>query len=127
MKTIIKPIRVRALEGTVRVIGRVLAACARALPAVGVSRQDIDAVLHDGVAIEHPDTFTERLLVLQILDSPGPRSRAELEIELSDIAPLTIGHALEALEAEDVLRIAGEHVWACRSARHLDDLGFIAI
>jgi hypothetical protein len=127
MNSIATSLRVRALEGTVRVLGRVLAACVRDLHAAGVSRQDIDAPLHGRVTIEHPDTFTERLLVLQILDSPGPCSRAELESELSDIAPLTIGHALEALEAEDVLRIAGEHVWACRSARHLDDLGFIAI
>lgn len=127
MKTIIKPIRARALKGTVRVVGRVLGACARAFRAAGVSRRDSDVMLHEGVTVEHPDTFTEHLLVLQILDSPEPRSRAELEIELSDIAPLTIGHALEALEAEDVLRIAGEHVWACRSTRHLDDLGFIAI
>lgn len=127
MKTIIKPIRVRALEGTIRVLGRVLAACARALHVAGVSRQDIDALLHGGVTIEHPDTFTERLLVLQILDLPRPCSRAELEIELSDIAPLAIGNALEALEAEDVLRIAGEHVWACRSTQHLDDLELIAI
>jgi hypothetical protein len=127
MKTIIKPIRASALKGIVRVIGCMLAAWARALQAAGVSRQDIDALLHDGAAVEHPDTFTERLLVLQILESPEPRSRAELESELSDIAPSTIGHALEALEAEDVLRSAGKHVWARRSTRHLDDLELIAI
>jgi hypothetical protein len=127
MNSIATSLRVRALEATLRVLGRVLVACARVLHAAGVSREDFDVIVHDGVTIEHPDTFTERLLVLQILDSPGPCSRAELESELSDIAPLTIGHALEALEAEDVLRIAGEQVWACRSARHLDDLELIAI
>ncbi len=127
MNRIIRPTRVRALEGTVRILGRVLAACARALHAAGVSPPDVDAIFRDGVVVEHTDTVIERALVLQVLDRPGPCSRAELEVVLSDVEPLAIGHALEALEAEGVLYAAGEQVWACRYVRHLDELGLIGV
>jgi hypothetical protein len=84
MSRITRPIRVRALEGTVRMLGRVLAACARALHAAGVSPPDIDAMFRGGVRVEHRDAVIERLLVLQVLERPGSRSRAELEVALGD-------------------------------------------
>lgn len=127
MNKITRPIRVRALEGIVRILGRLLAACARALNVAGVSPPDVDAMFRGGVAVEHRDAVTERLLVLQVLERPGPRSRAELEVALSDVEPSAIGDALEALEAEDILYTAGEQVWACRCVRHLEQLGLIAI
>jgi hypothetical protein len=106
-------------------LGRAHAVCARDLHA---SPPDVDVVFRDGVAVEHIDTVTERALVLQVLDRPGPCSRAELEVTLSGVEPLAIGVALEALEAEGVLYIAGEQVQASRCVRHLDRLlGLIAI
>jgi hypothetical protein len=127
MNRIIRPIRVRALEGTVRMLGRVLAACARALHAAGVSPPDIDAMFRGRVAVEHTDTVIERLLVLQVLERPGPRSRAELEVTLGDVEPLAISDALTALEAEGVLYTGGEQVWASRCVRYLDERGFIGV
>jgi hypothetical protein len=127
MNRITSPFRVRALEGTVRILDRVLAACTRALHAAGVSPPDVHAIFRGGVAVEHRDTVTERLLVLQILERPGPCSRAQLEVALGDVEPLAISNALEALEAEDILYTAGEQVWACRCVRHLEQLGLIAI
>jgi hypothetical protein len=127
MNRITRPIRVRVLEEAVRMLGLVLAACARALHAAGVSPQNVDAMFRGVVTIEHRDTVIERLLVLQVLERPGPRSRAELEVVLSDVEPLTISHALRGLEAEGVLYTGGEQVWASRCARYLDELGFIGV
>jgi hypothetical protein len=127
MNRIIRPVRVRALEGTVRILGRVLAACARGLHAAGVSPPDVDAMFRGRFAVEHTDTVTERALVLRVLDRPGPCSRAELEVALGDVEPLAISDALRALEAEGVLYAAGEQVWAYRCVRHLDELGLIGV
>jgi hypothetical protein len=46
---------------------------------------------------------------------------------LGDVEPLVIGGALEALEAEGVLCVSREQVWASRRVHHLDKLGLIAI
>jgi DNA-binding transcriptional ArsR family regulator len=69
----------------------------------------------------------ERPLVLQVLEGREPRLRSELETALGDVEPSAIGDALEALEAEGVLCISREQVWASRCIRHLDKLGLIAI
>jgi hypothetical protein len=127
MHRITRPIRVRALEGTVRILGRVLAACARALHAAGVSPPDVDVMFQGGITVEHTDTLTERALVLQVLDRPGSRSRAELDVVLSDVEPLAVSDALTALEAEGVIFTCGELAWASQCVRHLDKLGFISV
>ena len=127
MSRITRPIRVRALEETGRILGRVLAACARALHAAGVSPPDVDVMFRGGITVEHTDTVTERSLVLQVLDRPGPCSRAELEVALGDVEPLASSDALRGLEAEGVLYTGGEQVWASRCARYLDELGFIGV
>lgn len=127
MNRITRPIRVRALEGTVRILRRVLAACARGLHATGVSPPDVDVMFRGGVTVEHTDTVIERALVLQVLDRPGPCSRAELEVALGDVEPLAINDALRALEAEGILYAADEQVSACRCVRHLDELGLIGV
>lgn len=120
-------IRVRALEGTVWILDRTLASCVRRLDVADANPPDIDALLQGERTVEHADTATERLLVLQVLERPGPRSRAELEIALSDIKPLAICEALRALEAEGVLYTLGEQVLASGCAQHLDRLGFISL
>jgi hypothetical protein len=127
MDRITTPIRVRALEETVWILDRVLAACVRRLDIADATPPDIDAMLRGERAVEHADTATERLIVLQILERPGPRSRAELEIALRDVEPLSICEALRALEAEGVLYTYGEHVLASGCVQHLDRLGFISL
>jgi DNA-binding HxlR family transcriptional regulator len=76
---------------------------------------------------KHTDTGTKRALVLQVLERPGPCSRAELEVALGDVEPLAISDALRALEAEGVVSLGGEQVWASRCVRHLDEMGLIAL
>jgi hypothetical protein len=127
MNRIISPIRMRVLEWAIRTLGRAITASAQGLLAAGVSPTDINAMFRGSVPVEHTDTDTEHLLVLQTLEQPGARSRAELEGALSDIAPLAISDALTALEAEDVIVTGCEQVWASRCVRHLDQLGLIAL
>jgi hypothetical protein len=127
MTTNTNPVRVRVLEGAMRMLGCAVAACARRLLNAGVSIPDIALMfLSEGTA-EHPDIVTERLLVLQILDQREPQSHAELENALGHIKPLVIRAALYALEAEGVLYVGHELVWASGCTRHLDNLGLIAI
>lgn len=73
--------------------------------------------------------IAERAIVLQVLrdDRPERWSRAELEREIFDIAPLAISDALERLREEGVVHLSGELVWASRCARHLDALGMVSI
>jgi hypothetical protein len=127
MNTITSPIRTRLSECAIRTLARVIAACARGLLAAGMSPTDINATLLNSVAVEHPDLATERLLVLQVLERPGLRSRCELEIALGDIEPFRSSDAFSALEAEGVLHTSGEQVWASRCVRHLDALGFVSV
>lgn len=127
MTTNTNPVRVRVLEGTMRMLSRAVAICARRLLDAGVSIPDIALTfLSEGTAA-HPDIATERLLVLQILEQQEPRSHAELEIALSDIKPPAIRAALCALEAEGVLYVGRELVWASGCVRHLDSLGPISV
>jgi hypothetical protein len=127
MTTNTNPVRVRVLEGIMRMLGRAVAACARRLLNAGVSIPDIALMfLSEGTAA-HPDLTTERLLVLQILEQPEPRSHAELEIALGHIKPLAIRAALYALEAEGVLYVGHQQVSASSCVRHLDNLGLVAI
>ncbi len=121
------PIRIRVSEWVIRTFARTIAASARGLLAAGMSPTDINATLLNSVAVEHPNLATERLLVLQVLERPGLRSRCELEIALGDIEPFTASDAFSALEAEGVLHTCGERVWASRCVRHLDTLGFISV
>lgn len=127
MNGTIDPLRVEELEGTMRMLGRAAGVCAQRLLDAGVSPPEIAAMFEGVDAFEHTDLLTERLLVLQILEQPGPRSHRELQDALSDVEPSAISDALEALEAEDALYIGAEQVWASRLVRHLDRLGLIAI
>jgi hypothetical protein len=108
MNTITSPIRSRVSEWAIRTLGRAIRASGRGLLAAGMSPTDINATLLNSVAVEHPDLATERLLVLQILEQPGLRSRCELEIALGDVEPVTASDAFSALEAEGVLHTSGE-------------------
>jgi len=127
MNTNTSPICRRVSEWVVRTLGRTIAACARGLLAASMSPTDINETLLNSVAVEHPDLATERLLVLQVLERPGLRSRCELEIALGDVEPFTASDAFSTLEAEGVLHTSGERVWASRCVRHLDTLGFISV
>jgi len=127
MTTNTNPFRVRVLEGIMRMLGRAVAACAGRLLNAGVSIPDIALMFLSERTVEHPDVVTERLLVLQILEQGEPRSHAELKDVLGDIKPLAIRAALYALEAEGVLYVGHELVWASGCVRHLDNLGLIAI
>jgi len=73
--------------------------------------------------------IAERAIVLQLLrdDHDKQWSRAELETELDDVEPLALSDAIAALERHDIVVAQGEHVVASRCARHLDELGLIAI
>lgn len=75
------------------------------------------------------EEIAERAIVLQVLrdDHDERWSRAELELEAYDIAPLMLGDALARLSEEGVVHLAGELVWASRCARHLDALGMVSI
>lgn len=127
MNRITSPIRVRALEGTIRMLGRTVRACIARLLKAGVDAPVIAVLFSGKDTVEHPDTITERLLVLQILQGPGPRSHAELQDALSDVTPSVIRDALEELEFEDILYIGREQVWASPCVRHLDKLDLIAL
>jgi DNA-binding transcriptional ArsR family regulator len=72
---------------------------------------------------------TQFLVVLQLLrdDHPLRWSRGELERELCDVDPATIGVALERLREHGVVLAEDERVWASACVRHLDTLGFICI
>lgn len=127
MTTNTNPVRVRVLEGIMRMLGPAVAVCARRLLNAGVGIPDIALMFLSEGIVEHPDTVTERLLVLQILEQPEPQSHADLQNALGDIRPLAICAALYALEAEGVLYVGHELVWASGCARHLDNLGLLAI
>lgn len=127
MSRITSLIRARTSAWVVRTLGRAINLSGRGLLAVGMSPADVSATLPHSATVEHPDLATERLLVLQVLERPGLRSRCELEIALGDIEPVRASDAFSALEAESVLHTSGEHVWASRCVRHLDTLGFISV
>lgn len=71
----------------------------------------------------------ERAIILQFLrDDHGNRwSRAELEVEISNVEPLDISDALARLDQDGIAQISGESVSASRAVRRLDELGLIAI
>ena len=73
--------------------------------------------------------IVERAIVLQSLraDHRDCWSHAELERELSDIAPLDISDALARLQTEGVVVLEGEQVRASGCARYLDALNLICI
>jgi hypothetical protein len=127
MTRITSPIRTRVSVWAIKTLTRAITASGRSLLAAAMSPKDIDATLLNSVAVEHPDLATERLLVLQVLERPGLRSRCELEIALGDVEPVTASDAFSALEAEGVIHTIGEQVWASRCVRHLDTLGFISV
>ncbi len=127
MNRITTPFRVRVLEGAMRMLGRAVDACIGRLLEAGVDAPAIAVLFSGEDTVEHRDTVTERLLVLQILQVSGPRSHAELQDALSDVAPSVIRDALEELEFEDILYIGREQVWASSCVRHLDKLDLIAL
>lgn len=128
MTRITCPIRIRVSEWAIRTLGRAIMASTRGLLAAGVSPMDINSMFRGSLPDGHPDPTTERLLVLQVLEQPArSRSRAELEVALSDIEPIAINDALSCLEAEDVLFTCGELVWASPCLRHLETLGFVSV
>ncbi|HEY7830232.1 MAG TPA: hypothetical protein VIC06_06675 [Solirubrobacteraceae bacterium] len=71
----------------------------------------------------------QRAVMLQVLrvDRDERWSRAELEREIYDIAPLEVGDALERLRREGLVHVEGELVLASRAAGHLDALGMFSI
>lgn len=71
----------------------------------------------------------ERAIVLQVLrdDHPERWTRAELEAEVFDFAPVIVNEALMRLEAESVVILDGENVEASRCARRMDALGLVSI
>jgi hypothetical protein len=73
--------------------------------------------------------IAERAIVLQLLsdDCDEQWSRAELEAELDNVEPLAMSDAIAGLERHGVVVVQGEHVVASSCARHLDELGLIAI
>ncbi len=75
------------------------------------------------------DPWVERAIILQFLrdDHEHRWSRAELEVEISNVAALDIGDALARLDQDGIVRISGESAWASRAVRRLDELGLIAI
>jgi hypothetical protein len=128
MDRIISLIRVRVLERTMRLLGQAVEACTTGLLQTGMDAPAIFVLFNGGDAtVQHPDTATERLLVLQLLERPAPRSHTELRDALADIEPWAINLALKELEFEDVLYIGRDHVWASDTVRHLDKLGLIAL
>jgi len=75
------------------------------------------------------DPRIERAIILQLLrDDHWDRwSRAELEVEISNVEPLDIRDALARLDQDGIVQISGECVSASRAVRRLDELGLIAI
>jgi hypothetical protein len=75
------------------------------------------------------DPRVERAIILQFLrdDHEHRWSRAELEVEISNIEPLDINDALARLDQNGIVQISGESVWASRAVRRLDELRLIAI
>lgn len=74
------------------------------------------------------DPGTERLLILLLLRVDHPLwSRSELETNLYDVAPDTIGRSLAYLMAVGVATLNSETVEASPAARHIDALCMIGI
>jgi hypothetical protein len=73
--------------------------------------------------------IAERAIVLQLLrdDHDEQWSRVELETELDDVEPMALSDAIADLERHGVAVVQGERILASRCARHLDELGLIAI
>ncbi len=75
------------------------------------------------------DPRIERAIILQFLrDDHGDRwSRAELEVEISNVQPPDISHPLARLDQDGTVHISGESVSASRAVRRVDEHGLIAI
>jgi DNA-binding HxlR family transcriptional regulator len=71
----------------------------------------------------------ERAIVLQVLrdDHPEQWTRGELKEKIEDRTAQMIADALTRLEAEGVVILNAEQVWASRCARHIDSLGMICV
>ena len=126
MNKITTPFRIRVLEGIMRMLGRAVDACIGRLLEAGVDAPAIAVLFSGDETFEHPDTVAERLLVLQLLEQPGPRSHTNYRTR-SAMSRRRDCAALEELESEDVLYIGREQVWATPCVRHLDRLGLIAL
>jgi hypothetical protein len=73
--------------------------------------------------------MAERAIVLQVLrdDHDERWTRAELEEQVSDLAPQVARDGIARLEAERVVVTEGEHVLASRCARHMDALELVSV
>ena len=71
------------------------------------------------------DTYTQRTVVLVILDHPY--TRAELHAELDDIEAGAIDAALSSLHEHGVLITQVERLSPSPCARRLDELGLICL
>jgi hypothetical protein len=73
--------------------------------------------------------MAERAIVLQVLrdDHDERWTRAELEEQVSDLAPQAICDGLARLESESVIVTEGRHVLASRCVRHIDRLELVSI
>lgn len=67
------------------------------------------------------------MLLLLAEESRGGCSREELVRELAHLPAAEVGRAVVRLDAAGVVERRGEHVWASRPARRLDELGLIAV
>lgn len=71
----------------------------------------------------------ERAIVLQVLrdDKDSRWTLAELQAEVYDIDPSTLGDALSRLKRHGIVVACCEAVIASRAALHLDALGMVSI
>ncbi len=73
--------------------------------------------------------MAERAIVLRVLrdDHDERWTPAELEEQVSDLAPQAVRDGLARLEAERVVVTEGWHVLASRCVRHIDGLELVSI
>lgn len=73
--------------------------------------------------------MVERVIVLQVLsdDRQTLWTHAELEHELSDVAPEALNKALLSLERAGAIERSRETIWASHAAQRLDELGLIGM
>ena len=76
-----------------------------------------------------PDEIAQRAILLQLLrsDHDPMWSRPDLQAAIEDIPPADIDSALQYLHQQGLIHLSGGLVWASRAAKHLDNLGMIAI
>jgi hypothetical protein len=101
----------------------------KALEPPGSCAERTNLSLPHGPIGNTPGGRAQRAIMLQLLltDRNPTWSRAELELEISDIPPHDIQDALRTLTQEGLVRLDGELLSAARAVRHLDRLGMVSI